>query len=119
MLSKLQRADKKTVERIFKQGKFLKSQNLLLRFIPGDRPAKISFIVPKSTARSALVRNGLRRRGYAALERCLNKTKTGFSGAFVFGRNSVKNFSGRKKKDFNPFVNLEKELVTLLQTANK
>ncbi|MCE9549036.1 ribonuclease P protein component [Candidatus Nomurabacteria bacterium] len=85
MLPKKHRADKKSVEEIFKNGKFINSTNLSFKFVLNKnlKLQKISFIVPKSTAKTAVKRNLLRRRGYAVLKKYLNDFPVGLSGAFV------------------------------------
>ncbi len=71
MLPKRNRADKNTVEKIFKEGKFINSQNISFKYIL-DKDfiiPHISFIAPKSMAKKAVDRNFLRRRGYFILKR--------------------------------------------------
>ncbi len=84
MLPKKNRADRKAVEKIFKEGKFINSQNLTLKFIKSDSAVpQISFIVPKSVAKLAVKRNYLRRLGYSVLEKHLKELPP-ITGAFVF-----------------------------------
>ena len=74
MLKKQNRANKKEVDLIFKQGRFLNSLNLTFKFIlTSEKTRKISFIAPKSVARLAVRRNLLRRRGYDALKEHLDQ----------------------------------------------
>ena len=69
MLPKKNRADRKAVEKIFKEGKFINSQNLTFKFLPNSSTLpQISFIVPKNVAKLAVKRNYLRRLGYSALK---------------------------------------------------
>ena len=85
MLSKKNRADKKAIERIFKEGKSLNGPNFTFRFInTGHKEVKISFIAPKSVAKLAVKRNLLRRRGYTALKKYISQFPAGLMGAFVF-----------------------------------
>lgn len=86
MLSKRNRASKKAVDLIFKQGRFINSPNLTFKYILENdfSEKKISFIVPKSVAKSAVKRNSLRRRGYNVLKKHLISFPSGILGVFVF-----------------------------------
>ena len=85
MLPKKNRADKKTVNQVFKEGKFINSPNLTFKFMLIEAPTKkISFIVPKSVSKLAVKRNLLRRLGYSILKNKLKDFPPGISGAFVF-----------------------------------
>jgi ribonuclease P protein component len=86
MLPKKNRADKKAVEKVFKDGRFLNSPNLTFKFLSSkDSPIpRISVIVPKSVAKLAVKRNFLRRLGYSVLEKYINQFPAGTLGVFVF-----------------------------------
>ena len=85
MLKKINRADKKTVEKIFKEGKFLNTLNLTFKFFKTSQIGKkISVLVPKSVAKLAVKRNLLRRLGYKALEKHIEGFPSGIMGVFVF-----------------------------------
>ncbi len=123
MLPKKNRADRKTVEKIFKEGRFVNSSNLTLKFVlshPNSLLIKergfpqISFLSPKTASKKAVVRNLLRRRGYAILSKHFGKFPVGFLGAFIFGKKSVEVFGGRKNKKYNPILNLDLEVKTIL-----
>lgn len=114
MLLKKNRADKRQIDEIFKKGKSINSPNLTLKFIINSeaRPnmlglassaVKISFIAPKSAAKNAVRRNSLRRRGYIALAKYLDKFPAGLLGAFVF------------KKPVDSILELEKEIKIILE----
>ncbi len=98
MLPKKNRLTMKDIQRIFKDGKFLNSPNLTFKFIrnTASLQSRISFIAPKSVAKGAIKRNLLRRRGYAAFKKYINKTPAGLYGAFIFGKRSL-NIFGLKK----------------------
>lgn len=126
MLPKKNRADRKAVEKIFKEGRFVNSQNLTLKFII-DKEAKpglpgfaslsfpqISFVVPKTVSKKAVIRNLLRRRGYAVLKPYLGTFPAGFTGVFLFGKKSKDIFGGRKNKTRNPIQDLENEIKIIL-----
>ncbi len=116
MLAKKNRADRKTIENIFKNGVFINSANISLKFISSKSPApaQISFITPKTVSKKAVVRNQLRRRGYAAVRKYFNKFPPGFVGAFIFGKKSGAMFGGEKTKQYNPILNLENEIQIIL-----
>lgn len=83
MLPKKNRADKKTVQKIFKEGKFINSAHLTFKFIlNGQKNKKISFIVPKNASKLAVKRNFLRRLGYSVLSK--TDFPAGIYGAFIF-----------------------------------
>ncbi len=86
MLKKKNRADRKAVNQIFKEGKFLNSDNLTFKYIKNlnSTTLRISFIAPKNVARLAVKRNLLRRRGYIALEKHLKQFPLGTLGVFIF-----------------------------------
>ena len=88
MLPKKSRADKKTVEKLFKQGKFINSSSLTFKFILSQATTLpcLSFIVPKKVASKAVERNLLRRSGYSALEKYFHKFSAGLLGVFVFNK---------------------------------
>ena len=104
MLSKKNRVDKKTVEKIFKEGKFVNSLHLTFKFIlnSDSTPPRISFIAPKNAAKLAVRRNLLRRRGYAAIKKYLNSLPAGLAGVFIF------------KKYQDDILILENEIKTIL-----
>lgn len=115
MLLKKNRADRKAVEKIFKEGKFVNSQNLTLKFIKTESVyPQISFVAPKTVSKKAVIRNLLRRRGYAVLKPYLNTFPAGFTGIFVFGKKSKDIFGGKKNKTTNPIQNLNEEIKVIL-----
>lgn len=108
MLAKRNRADKKTIDLLFKEGKSIFSPSLTFRFILTGRPLpfRISFIAPKSVAKLAVKRNLLRRRGYAALRKYIGRAPLGLVGAFVF------------KKYQDDVLILQDEIEKILSTIN-
>jgi ribonuclease P protein component len=86
MLPKKNRADKKAVEKIFKEGKFLNSPNLTFKYIKNQKLSvpRISVIAPKSVAKLAVKRNLLRRRGYGVLGKYINQFPLDIWGVFIF-----------------------------------
>lgn len=92
MLPKKNRVSKKEVDLIFKicppngrEGKSITSPNLTFKYFKNNSPeVKISFIASKSVAKLAVKRNLLRRRGYLALGRRLDRFPVGIIGIFIF-----------------------------------
>lgn len=85
MLLKKNRADKKAVEKIFKDGKTINSPELTFRFLfTGGKEKRISVVVPKGIVKKAVDRNRLRRVAYSVLQKNINKLPTGLLGVFVF-----------------------------------
>jgi ribonuclease P protein component len=86
MLPKKNRADRKAVEKIFKEGRFFNSPNLTFKFIlkPNSSKTQISFVAPKTVSKLAVKRNFLRRLGYNVLGKYFNQFPSGTSGVFVF-----------------------------------
>lgn len=88
MLPKKNRVDKKGIDLVFKQGKFITSPNLTFKFIltKSRGVPRVSFVAPKSVAKLAVKRNMLRRLGYAALNKYISDFPSGTIGAFIFKR---------------------------------
>ena len=119
MLPKKNRADKKLIETIFKNGKFINSPNLTLKYVDAHlNISQIGFVVPKTVAKRAVDRNLLKRRGYSVFKRYLDQPPVGFKGAFIFGKKSLSFFGGRKTKKYNPIQNLENEIKIILNKIN-
>lgn len=119
MLPKKNRTDKKLVEQIFKEGKFVNSPNLTFKFIKKDTLLlQVAFIAPKTVSKRAVDRNLLRRRGYDAFKKYIHLFPLNVAGVFVFGKKSMEFFGGRKNKTKNPFQNLENEIQKILSKIN-
>ncbi|MDQ3075758.1 MAG: ribonuclease P protein component [bacterium] len=103
MLLKKNRANKKDLDKVFKKGFFLASTNLTFRYLK-DKTTKISFVTPKTVSKSAVKRNGLRRKGYALLKKHLELLPSPITAAFVFKKSNTEN--------------LENEIKNLLTKAN-
>jgi ribonuclease P protein component len=107
MLKKENRADRKTVEKIFKQGHFLNTPHLTFKFVlTNSARRKISFVAPKSVAKLAVKRNLLRRHGYDALSKYLDHFPVGIEGVFVF------------KKCQEDIPTIENEIKNILSKIN-
>jgi len=107
MLPKKNRVDKKTAEKIFKEGWFIGSPNLTLKFlIISGGQKQISFVVPKTVSKKAVGRNLLRRRGYIALSKHFKNFPAGLRGVFIF------------KKHHDDVLMLENEIERVLSKIN-
>src|SRR6185369_3799236 len=86
MLAKKSRADKKAVEKVFKEGRFLNSEHLTFKFVLNKEftTPQISFVAPKTVAKLAVKRNLLRRKGYSALSEYIAKIPANLTGVFIF-----------------------------------
>ncbi|HNW71396.1 MAG TPA: ribonuclease P protein component [Candidatus Paceibacterota bacterium] len=117
MLPKKNRADKRTIDNIFKEGRFLSSGILSLKYITNNTiEKKISFITPKNISKKAVDRNLLRRRGYSILEKYLDRFPRGFCGAFIFGSKSMAIFGKKrnKKERQDSIAQIDKEILVIL-----
>ncbi|HPS21478.1 MAG TPA: ribonuclease P protein component [Candidatus Paceibacterota bacterium] len=112
MFAKKNRASKKDIDEIFKDGSFINSANLTFKFLIKKENSfkKVSFIVPKSVSKKAIIRNKLRRLGYLVLEKHTDLLPNGTLAVFVF-KNSA-GFLDKTKKE--AFLNLEKEILFIL-----
>ena len=108
MLSKKNRVDKKGVDLVFKKGGLINSPTFSFKFILDSSyfSPRISFIVSKKISKLAVRRNFLRRKGYLALEKHINKFPSGFLGVFVF-----------KKAEEN-VLKIENEIKEILNKIN-
>jgi ribonuclease P protein component len=114
MLKKKNRANKKDVEEVFKDGSFLNSVNLSFKFKLKNsefRP-KVSFVVPKIVVKSAVKRNKLRRLGYLAFEKNKELIFGGLLGVFVFSKNA-KILLEKSKEEIRKI--LEEDISNLLK----
>ena len=86
MLKKINRLDKKSVDKVFKEGAYLNSPNLTFKYIKTPSPLyRISVVVPKSVAKLAVKRNLLRRVLYKIIKEVLiYSPKNKIWGVFVF-----------------------------------
>jgi ribonuclease P protein component len=94
MPPKKKRADRKIIEKIFKEGSFINSPVFSFKFIlfKNKKDSQISFVVPKSVLKLATKRNKLRRLGYRALKKEANRFSSGLAGVFIFKKNEDKIF---------------------------
>ena len=118
MLKKKLKVSRKLFDEVFKNGRYAKSSGLLLKyaFMPGNHPS-VSFVVPKTVAKKAIARNLLKRRGYAAIKKVIEKISPSAICIFVFQKGSSARFGGEKNKIRYPFLEIEKEINHLLVKA--
>ncbi|MBP9802722.1 MAG: ribonuclease P protein component [Candidatus Pacebacteria bacterium] len=116
MIPKKNRTSQKIVDLIFKQGKFINSNNISLKFYinKGNLETRVSFIVPKNVMKSAVGRNMLRRRGYNVVSKYLHDLPLGLNGSFIFGKNSKEIFALRGNHKNTAFLNLENEIKQII-----
>jgi ribonuclease P protein component len=91
MFPKKNRASKKDIDLIFKDGSFFNSANLTFKYIVKNNnlEPRVSFIAPKTASKKAIIRNRLRRLGYNILKKHKNQFPAGLIGVFVFSKNSL------------------------------
>ena len=108
MLPKKNRANKKDVDIVFKNGSFINSTSLTFKFLIkiGNKEPKISFVCPKGVSKKAVIRNKLRRLGYLALSKHLLSFPVETIGLFIF-----------KKYEDNSVI-IENEIKNILHKIN-
>jgi len=107
MLPKKNRANKKTIEKIFKKSIFIGSHSLNLKYFfnKDNTSPRVSFIVPKTVEKKATERNFLRRKGYLILEKYWNKIPNDFVGVFIFNKQKEKNLPEVIEEDIKIILN--------------
>ena len=115
MLNKRNTLSRMEVERVFKYGKYVGGKSLYLRYETKKGERGISFVVPKKEAKRSTQRNLLRRRGYPLISKHFSSLPEGFMGVFVFGKESQALFGGKKKKNYNPILELEGEIKRIIE----
>jgi len=107
MLPKKNRADKKTIEKIFKKSIFIGSHSLNLKYFfnKDNISPRVSFIVPKTVEKKATERNFLRRKGYLILEKYWNKIPNDFVGVFIFNKQKEKKLLEVIEEDIKIILN--------------
>jgi len=108
MLPKKNRASKKDVDEVFKNGSFINSPNLTFKFLIKKEifGPRISFISPKSVNKKAVIRNKLRRIGYNIFKKYQKAFPSELVGVFIF------------KKYQDDVLILENEIKTILSKIN-
>lgn len=123
MLPKVNRPIKKDVEEIFKDGFFVASPNLTLKFKENrlKNTKTIGFITPKTVSKKATDRNLLRRRGYKAIYPIISAFPESFLGVFIFGKKSMEIFGRKtpKQAKIDSILALNSEIRLILDKINK
>jgi ribonuclease P protein component len=85
MLPQKNRVDQKTAKKIFARGKSLGSKSFILKFFKEPRQSfpRLSFVAPKSIARTAVKRNRAKRIGYNILREHLKDFPKEVNGLFI------------------------------------
>ena len=108
MLPKKNRADKRSVDIIFKKGRIISSPTINFKFLiegNGTRP-RISCVVPKTMSKKAVQRNEQRRKGYHTLSKYMQSFPKGLVGVLMF------------KKRVEDHTILEKEIENIIAKIN-
>lgn len=118
MFAKSNRASKKDIDEIFKDGSFINSPNLTFKFLLKKEISvkRISFIAPKSVSKRAVTRNKLRRLGYQILKNYMSFLPDGATGVFIFSKNSLVFLKKPKKEAISK---LEEEILSILKKLSK
>jgi len=96
---------KKDFERVFKQGKGIKRNFLLFKFIKNDLGvSRFGFVVSQKISKKVTVRNKIKRRLRMVLRGELPKIKPGFDGVWVVLKNS-------ERRDFKEIEGIIKEIL--------
>lgn len=99
MLSAKNRADKKLLIKILKEGKSFFSNNILLKTLPVNQNNSVfAFVVPAKTIKKATDRNKLKRRVRHIVKTSLEEIKKGV-GVIVFLKKGIKNKSFYETKE--------------------
>ena len=108
MLPRKRRLKKEFIEKVLKQGRFIAGRNISLKYfcIPGQASA-FGFVVSSKIAKSAVVRNKLKRRGRAIVSKFIPFIGEGNLALVFF------NEGGMKLK----FKDLESEMAGLFKRA--
>jgi ribonuclease P protein component len=109
MLNKKLRVSKEAFNSAFKKSRIISSPIFLFRFHKEDnnQPSKFSFVVSKSVSKKAVVRNLLKRRGYASVRNNLDKIKKSYICSFSF----------KKGSESATFREISGEVASLLKKA--
>jgi len=110
MLSKKYKISREEFPKNDKNGLFYNSKNLTLTVKKAQKPSKntkFSFIVSKKVAKSAVLRNKMKRRGYYAAKKLINSTKPSILAIFMLKRGV----------DSIPYQEFEDQIVFLLKKA--
>ncbi len=109
MLPIKRRIKKESFPKIMKDGVFLHSPNLYLRFLDrkDESTSLFGFVVPNKVKKTSVGRHLIKRKLTAVVEKVLIGTKSGLSCLFFV------------KKDINllPNQEIEKEMIDLLKKA--
>ncbi|MDO8493306.1 MAG: ribonuclease P protein component [bacterium] len=106
------RLNKAGVEAVLKEGRLVHSDNLSLKYLkakglPSNPKSHYSFVVSAKTAKLAVTRNLLKRRGRHIVDKLVSMFKAPFDFVFFFK-------PGATKIDFE---SLEKEIVVIFKKS--
>lgn len=108
MLSKKRRINKDLFEEIIKQGKNIHSDDICLRYVKnGNDVSRFSFVISSKICKKAVGRNLFKRRGRHIIKKIEKDVADGFVCAFFAKKGAIE----------IPFVELEKQIISLLNKA--
>jgi ribonuclease P protein component len=109
MLPKKRHLNKESIRKVLKNGKIVRGHGLSLKYsiVPGQLVA-FAFIVSSKTAKSAVSRNKLKKRGRAVVFSFLPKVKKGCLALIFFEKGSIK----------MKFSEIKQEIIRLFQKEN-
>lgn len=83
MLPKSKRLSTKTFVSIMGNGLSSHSPFFVIRIVPTKETSRFSVSVPKKVAKTAVMRNKIRRQAYSALKKIESTIKDGFNGVII------------------------------------
>ncbi len=109
MLPKKNRLDKKLFDETFKDSKTYHANSLYLKVSKSEEAgdSKFAFVVPVKVSKKAVGRNKLRRQGYNAVNKHIDKIEKGFVAIFFLKKEILE----------TNFDDYEKEVVSLLKKS--
>ncbi len=88
MLPKSRRLSTKQVKSVVEKGRMLHSPFFAIRAINIDKPSSFSVSVSKKVAKTAVLRNSIRRRVYSAVSKVINDVNPG-QYVFLMAKNGI------------------------------
>ncbi len=86
MIPKINRINRENFEKVMKKGGFLNSSLFSLRFLKNpEKITHLSVVVAKKVAKTAVLRNKIRRRGYSVLQKSTKESKNPYF-IILFGK---------------------------------
>jgi ribonuclease P protein component len=113
MIPKANRINRENFEKVMKKGGFLNSSLFSLRFLKNpEKTTHLSVVVAKKVAKTAVLRNKVRRRGYSILRKLLKESKNPLAGQAYF----IILFA-KKGAEVSTFLDTSADIQKLLEKA--